>query len=74
VRDGYAEYLAIRERLSLPLLETGAWVVAWNEEEAARLDSIVAQAHANGVRDVTRVDCDTLLRAVPASPATRSGR
>jgi glycerol-3-phosphate dehydrogenase len=65
VRDGYAEYLAIRERLNLPLLETGAWVVAWNEEEAARLDSIVAQAHANGVGDVTRVDRDTLLRAVP---------
>ena len=29
MREGYAEYLAIRERLNLPLLETGAVVVAW---------------------------------------------
>ena len=44
MRAGYAEYLAIRERLNLPLLETGAMVVAWSEAELARLDAIEAQA------------------------------
>ena len=38
MRAGYDEYLAIRERLNLPLLETGAVVVAWRDEELARLD------------------------------------
>ncbi|MGE0211336.1 MAG: NAD(P)/FAD-dependent oxidoreductase [Parvibaculaceae bacterium] len=52
VRDGHAEYLAIRRELNLPFLETGALVVAWSEEEAARLSDILAQAHANEVEDV----------------------
>jgi glycerol-3-phosphate dehydrogenase len=65
VADGYAEYIEIRERLNLPLLDTGALVVAWTEEEEARLDKIVEQAHANGVNDVRRIDKDELLRREP---------
>ena len=49
MRAGYEEYLAIRERLNLPLLETGAVVVAWSEADLARLGAIEAQARANGV-------------------------
>jgi glycerol-3-phosphate dehydrogenase len=56
VQEGYREYLAIRESLGLPVLETGAVVVAWNEEEIARLDEIERAAHANGVGDVARLD------------------
>ncbi|MFT3673190.1 NAD(P)/FAD-dependent oxidoreductase [Aestuariivirga sp.] len=52
MQKGYAEYLAIREKLKLPLLETAALVVAWSEEERAKLPDIVAKAHANGVADV----------------------
>ena len=52
MQDGYREYLAIRERLNLPLVETGAVVVAWNDDELAKLPAIVAQAHLNGVPDV----------------------
>ena len=52
MRDGYRQYLAIRERLNLPLLSTGAIVIAWTPEEAARLPEIVARAHANGVTEV----------------------
>lgn len=52
MRDGHAEYLAIRRDLNLPLVETGALVVAWSEEEAARLPSILEQAHGNGIGDV----------------------
>jgi len=52
MQSGYREYLEIREQLNLPLLETGAMVVAWTPEEASRLEEIEAQAHANGVDDV----------------------
>jgi glycerol-3-phosphate dehydrogenase len=70
VRAGYAEYLEIRERLNLPLLETGAVLVAWSEEEAAKLDGILAQAHANGVTDVRRIGRDELLMREPHLAAT----
>jgi glycerol-3-phosphate dehydrogenase len=49
VAAGHAEYLAIRDRLNLPLLETGALVLAWTAEEADRLPALMAQAAANGV-------------------------
>src|SRR5512147_2004430 len=55
MQAGYVEYLQIRERLNLPLVETGAVVVAWTSEEGERLPGIVAQAHANGVLDVRQI-------------------
>jgi glycerol-3-phosphate dehydrogenase len=51
MQRGYAEYLAIREGLGLPLLETGAMVAAWTADEESALTAILAQAHANGVAD-----------------------
>jgi glycerol-3-phosphate dehydrogenase len=55
MQAGYAEYLSIRESFNLPLLETGAMVVAWSEAERAALDGIEAQALKNGVGDVLRL-------------------
>ncbi|TMJ38228.1 MAG: NAD(P)/FAD-dependent oxidoreductase [Alphaproteobacteria bacterium] len=52
MQDGYEEYQSIRQRLGLPLLETGAMVVAWSEDELARLEPIFETAKANGVGDV----------------------
>ena len=49
--DGYHEYLRIRERFSLPLLQCGALVLAWNEAEEQRLQTIVEAAHRNGIVD-----------------------
>lgn len=51
VKAGYAEYLAIRERLGLPVLETGAMVIAWSPEEEAKLPGILAMALENGIED-----------------------
>lgn len=62
IAAGYAEYLAIRERLNLPLLQTGALVVAWSEAEEARLDALMEQARTNGVDDVARLSA-TEIRA-----------
>ena len=55
MQAGYQEYLAIRAPLNLPLVETGALVVAWTYEELAKLPGIVALAHANGVADVHQI-------------------
>lgn len=49
IADGYAEYLQIRAHLNLPLLECGALVLAWNEQEAGRLEQILRDAQRNGV-------------------------
>lgn len=56
MQAGYREYLEIHRNLSLPLLETGAMVVAWNEDDLNKLESIIQQAHDNGVADVRFID------------------
>ena len=55
MQAGYQEYLNIRQKLNLPLLETGALVIAWTQEESAALDGIVEKAHANSVSEVKRL-------------------
>ncbi len=55
MKAGYAEYLRIRHKLNLPLLESSAIVAAWNETERAALPAIVEKAHANGVKDVRAI-------------------
>lgn len=61
IRDGYNEYLLIQKQLDLPIERTGAYVVAWDSEEESKLNSIVSQAHKNGVTDV-RIMCQSELR------------
>ena len=55
MQAGYAEYLEIRPKLNLPLLETSALVVAWKEDELSKLDGIEMKARTNGVADVKRL-------------------
>lgn len=74
IREGYALYHDIRERLGLPLVRAGAMVLAWNEEEVAGLPALMAQAMANGVTDIHPLTGDEMLRLEPAlSPAVRAG-
>jgi glycerol-3-phosphate dehydrogenase len=65
MQQGYAEYLAIRAELNLPLLETGGMVIAWTPEQQARLPSILAQAHANGVADARLIDANAIRAREP---------
>ncbi len=65
MQAGYAEYMEIRGRMNLPLLETGAIVAAWREEEVARLPDIRQQALDNGVDDVEILDGAALRRREP---------
>ncbi|MEO3428577.1 NAD(P)/FAD-dependent oxidoreductase [Pelagibius sp. CAU 1746] len=74
IAAGYREYLEIRERLNLPLLACGALVLAWNEEEEARLPALMAQARANGVDDVAALSRAEILALEPnLSPRVRAG-
>lgn len=74
MQQGYREYLEIRQQLGLPLVKSGAVVVAWNEEELGKLDDIVAKAHDNQVTDVARIDRDALRRLEPLlSPKALGG-
>lgn len=65
MQRGYREYLEIRQSMNLPLLETGAMVVAWNEEEEARLPTLEAQAHQNGVSDAHCIGQKQILAREP---------
>lgn len=74
VAAGHAEYLAIREKLNLPLMETGALVLAWTEVEEARLPALLEQARANGVDDVAPLGRAEILALEPnLSPRVRAG-
>jgi glycerol-3-phosphate dehydrogenase len=65
MQAGYTEYQAIRESFNLPLLETGAMVVAWSDAEKAALDGIAAQARANGIHDVRRLTASEIHEREP---------
>jgi glycerol-3-phosphate dehydrogenase len=66
MQAGYREYIAIRRELGLPLLETGAMVVAWNYEEAARLEGLAAIAVGNGVTDTRLLTAAEVLAREPS--------
>ena len=73
MQQGYREFMDVRDRLNLPLLETGAVVVAWNAEEAGKLPSIEDQARANGVSDVVRMTREDVLAREPSLAPTLVG-
>lgn len=73
IQAGHAEYCAIAPRMNLPLDESGALLVAWTEDDLAKLDDIVAQAHANGVTDVQRVTAEDIRAREPALSPTLLG-
>ncbi len=55
IKAGYQEYLDIRQKLNLPLLETSAIVAAWSQDELRKLDDIEIKAKANGISEVKRL-------------------
>ncbi len=73
IKDGYQEYMDIHERLGLPVMKTGALVVAWNREEEEKLDSLVSRAHANGIDDVVRLSTHQILDREPHLSTSLTG-
>lgn len=70
MQQGYREYMDLRQAMNLPVLETGAMVVAWTAAQEAALPDILAAAHRNGVTDARLISSAEVLRAEPwLSPA-----
>jgi len=65
MQAGYREYLEIHKHMNLPVLKTGALVVAWNEEQLAQLDGIVDKAHENGITDTVQISRNDLVKREP---------
>ncbi|QIG46320.1 NAD(P)/FAD-dependent oxidoreductase [Nordella sp. HKS 07] len=74
IAAGYEEYLSIHGRLGLPLIRSGAIVVAWTEEEEAILPALIEQARQNRIEDVEFLSGTSLRVAEPGlSSRARSG-
>lgn len=65
IAEGYREYEQIHARLGLPLIRSGALVVAWTEEQEAALPDLMEQARANGVDDVAPLTREKTLALEP---------
>lgn len=74
IAAGYGEYLEIHERLNLPLIRSGALVLAWTEEEEAELPGLIDKAGQNGVGDVEPMSAAAIRALEPGlSPRLRAG-
>lgn len=62
---GYAEYHKVALELELPILQSGALVLAWNKEQLAQLPSLIEKAHKNGVHDVAMLSRSEILTREP---------
>ena len=65
IQSGYEEYLQISSELNLPIVKTGALVVAWGQTEVDKLETIVEKALANGVSDVQVLSNSELVAKEP---------
>ena len=65
VQQGHQEYQEIHKELGLPLLKTGAMVVAWNEEEEARLEEVFNKGIKNQVDDLRMLNRQEILAMEP---------
>ncbi len=65
VKRGYEEYIQLKDELDLSFRNTSAVVVAWNEEQAEKLEAIQAKGFGNGVEELDLLDADQLHRREP---------
>ncbi len=74
ITKGYEDYLALHKQMELPILKSGAMVLAWNNQQEAKLDELIDQAHQNGVADVIRLTRQQILDREPnLSPNVKGG-
>jgi glycerol-3-phosphate dehydrogenase len=74
IAAGYEEYLSIHARLGLPLIRSGALVIAWTDEEEATLPLLVEQARRNQVTDIELLSGAALHAVEPElGPGARAG-
>ncbi|MGS1109063.1 FAD-dependent oxidoreductase [Achromobacter anxifer] len=71
MQAGYREFMEIKNRLNLPILHTGAMVIAWSAEEREQLAPMAEKARANGVGDVRILDAAQVRELEPALAAAK---
>ena len=64
IAQGYKEYLETCETLGLPVLQSGALVLAWSQEQLDELPKLIEKAHKNGVTDVAMLAKSQILQRV----------
>jgi glycerol-3-phosphate dehydrogenase len=65
VKDGYAEYMKIKDALDLSFRNTQAVVVAWTDEQLEKLGAIQAKGFGNGIQDLDLLNAAQLHAHVP---------
>jgi glycerol-3-phosphate dehydrogenase len=73
VARGHDLLLGYAAEVGIPVEETGALMVAWNEAELARIEEIQASAFACGYKDARPIGIDELYRREPALAAGALG-
>ncbi len=73
VKDGYAEYMKIKDELDLSFRNTGAVVVAWTDEQLNKLGAIRDKGLGNGVRELDLLDAAQLHAREPNLSAEAKG-
>ncbi len=72
VKEGYAEYLRIKEELDLTFRNTSAVVVAWDDEQLEKLGAIRDKGLGNGIEALDLLDAAQLHAREPnLSPEAR---
>jgi glycerol-3-phosphate dehydrogenase len=65
VRRGHELLSEYAPRVGIPFKQTGALLVAWNEEQRGAFPAIVERANTNGYTTISEVDRDELYRREP---------
>jgi glycerol-3-phosphate dehydrogenase len=65
VRRGHGLLTSYARAANIALERTGAVLVAWDADQAARLDGVLAKADANGYAGATRLTLEDLARREP---------
>jgi glycerol-3-phosphate dehydrogenase len=73
VRRGHDLLTDYAARAGIALDKTGAVLVAWDEDQAGRLDGVLAKAEANGYRRAGRITLAELYRREPKLGAGAAG-
>ncbi len=65
IQRGYEEYMKIKDEYNLPFLNTKALVVAWNDEQLAKLDAILQKGLGNSVKELEILSHEQILKREP---------
>ena len=65
IQRGYQEYMKIKDEFNLPFSNTKALVVAWNDEQLAKLDAILQKGLGNGVKELEILSHEQTVKREP---------